>query len=359
MIYLDYASSCPLHPELKQLAATVFDLYGNAQSKQMNHLHDLIEANKKQICKYFDGDPGCLYFTSGATESINTIIRGAALNYKHSGKHIITFETEHSSTLSSVKHLADQGFDVSILPVQPNGLIDIDQLKNTIRQDTILLSLNHVCNETGAVQDLEPLIKLRDKFGFMIHLDACQTIGKTKLSLQSTPVDFMSLSAHKCYGPQGIGAMYIAKNRHITPLILGSNTIRPGTISHALIRLMGEAYALAYKHYETNHTKVVELNNILLDGLNGINHKQIENTNSVPHIINITFPDASESDIERIRSKIYCQISASCQNGSVSHVLQARGLSLHACKRSIRLSLSPHMQKDEIVRALETICSIL
>lgn len=353
MIYLDYAASTPIHPELKPLVLDYMTITGNSQSKQMHELHTIINQAKCHITSYFHGDPNRIFFTSGATESISTAIIGAAQFYQKSGKHLITFKTEHNATLAAFSYLKTQGFDITILPVNPDGSIDIKLLEESIRTDTILISINHICNETGHIHNLEPMINLKEKYGFMIHLDACQTIGKSSLNINNHPIDFISLSSHKCYGPQGIGGLYIAENRHITPLIHGSHPVRSGTLPHGLIGLMGEAYRIASRDYKANISHIKKIRQRFLDNLCDV--KKIIHTNDTPHIINMAFLEASSEDIAKIRQAIYSQISSACHEGSISHVLKARNIPLNIIKQSIRFSFGISTSFEDVDNACQII----
>lgn len=359
MIYLDFAASTPLHDQIQSRITDYFTDYGNPQSLQMVALHKKIAASKQNIASYLSVDASRIFFTSGATESISTAIVGSTQLYHTSGNHIISFESEHPAVLESLATLRKSGCKVTILPINSNGSIDYTLLESNITSDTILVSLNHVCNETGLVQNLEPLIQLRKKYGFMIHLDACQSIGKTKLDLSKTPCDFVSLSAHKAYGPQGIGALYIASNRHVSPIIHGNHTVRSGTQSHALIQMMGDAYLIAARDLDLNLKTVSRIREQFLAKLlntdvdfeiNQINHMQC-----VPHILNICFSNASIATIEKIRTHIYCQVSSACHQGGLSHVLQARNLPIAKIKRSIRFSFGIQTTPDDIDTAIEII----
>lgn len=357
MIYLDYAASTPIHPSLHDKIADYMLHTGNAQSKQMHELHAIINQAKVHITNYFHGEPNRLFFTSGASESISTAIVGAAQFYKKSGKHLITFKTEHNATLATYAYLKTQGFDITILPVNSDGSINIEELEQSIRRDTILISVNHICNETGFIQDIAPIIQLKEKHGFMVHLDACQTVGKQELNLNQTPVDFITLSSHKCYGPQGIGALYIAENRHITPIIHGSHPTRSGTLPHGLIKLMGEAYKIAKDDYETNLNHVKFLKERFLQNLADI--EKTIHTDGVPHILNVAFLSATPEDISEIRQHIYSQVSSACHEGSISHVLKARHIPLSIIKQSIRLSLGIITSAQDIDTACQIIINTL
>lgn len=358
MIYLDNAASTPLHKELQESIPKAFSFVGNAQSLQMRPLHDIIDKSKQQVCHYFNGDPSRIFFTSGATESISTIIVGAAKFYQKSGKHLITFATEHASSLAAHQYLEREGFKITILPVNDDGSIAIDVLEAALTDETLLVSLNHVCNETGIVHDLDSIIALKNKYGFMVHLDACQTIGKTTLDVQKHPVDFISLSAHKCYGPQGIGAMYIQNNRHIQPIVHGNHSVRSGTLSHGLIALMGQAYDIAKRDMENNLRIVLNKRQRFIKNMSDIDHI-IHAKYSVPHIVNIAFPNASKDNIQSIRDNIYCQVSSACHAGSPSHVLKAWGIPLEIIKRSIRFSFSIYTTDKEIDTACQVILNAL
>lgn len=350
MIYLDYAASTPLHPELMEKLPIAYGFLGNAQSDQMTELHQIVEESKEKICRYFSGDAQRLFFTSGATESISTAIIGAARFYKRSGNHIITFETEHKATLSAVFALEEEGFKVSVLKTKPDGKIDYDLLSQEITSETILISVNGLCNETGVLQDLNPLIDIQKNQGVMLHLDACQMMGKVTFDIQELPFDFISLSSHKCYGPQGIGALYIGKNRHIAPIIHGSNSVRSGTLSVAMIYLMGEAYHLLKRDFEANLAKVKSLRDAFITGLEGLSYQVLSDS---PYIVNICFEDACDTDIQKIREKIYCQTSSACSQGA-SHVLQSR-LGYLKAKRCVRFSFGIDMNTETIKDACKII----
>lgn len=348
MIYLDYAASTPLHPKLKDKLLEAYALVGNPQSDQMVELKTVIKESKSKIAKYFNGDPNCIYFTSGATESISTAIIGGSRFYQRNGNHIITFKTEHPSVLSACSVLEKEGFDVSVLEVKSDGRIDYDLLRSAITDKTILISVNGVCNETGLVQDLIPLQELKKEYGFLVHLDACQMVGKVKMG---NDFDYISLSSHKCYGPQGVGALYIQKNRHIKPIICGKDKVRSGTMPIALIQLMGDAYALSLEDFEKNNKYIIGLRERFLKGLKGVEYTVQEG--DVPSIINIRFHSADENSIQKIRDKIYCQISSACSDG-VSHVLLSRLPYLEA-KQCIRFSLGIMTRNEDIDLAVSAI----
>ena len=359
MIYLDFASSTPLDQSLQKRLSEVYSSRGNSQSDQMEALHQTLTSSQKKVCAYFNGDPKCLHWTSGATESISTAIIGAARHYHHSGNHLITFETEHSAVLATHQFLAQEGWEVSILPVLPNGTIDLKLLENTIKSNTLLVTMTHINNETGLIHELDPILELRKQHGFMVHLDATQTIGKLPFNIQETPVDYMSLSAHKCYGPQGIGALYMNKNRHIQPLIHGTHPVRSGTVSHALIDLMGEAYQLAKTNLDQDLSHIKTLHQRFLSGISDIPYHLNQPSSSTPFILNVQFPTATPKHISAIRQAIYCQQGSACHQQADSHVLKAMGKSLACIQQSIRFSFGRHTTLKEIDAACQELHRIL
>ncbi|UTC24252.1 aminotransferase class V-fold PLP-dependent enzyme [Candidatus Comchoanobacter bicostacola] len=353
MIYLDYAANTPLDDRIKSQLHYWYSLSGNAQSKQMTQLNEIIAHSKNQIASYINGNSDSVYFTSGATESINLALLGSARYYQHSGNHIITFETEHSATLNACKQLELEGFQVSILPVKPNGAIDYQLLKEACNSNTILVSINHICNETGFIQDLKPLIELKNQLGFMLHIDCSQTVGKETFDARTTPADFITLSSHKCYGPSGIAALYIQPNRHVRPLIYGNDPIRPGTPSVGLIGMMGAAYEIAHQALKQDQAHAMHLREQFLSKIKIPYY--IHTQDGVAEIINICFHTLSEQKIAHILSKIYCQQSASCHQQGLSHVLSARNIHPSDIKRSIRLSIGRVTTQAEIDQALHII----
>lgn len=352
MIYLDYAASTPLHPLLREVLPKMLAMTGNHQSDQMQDLKKLIESAKEDVAEYIQADPERIFFTSGATESINLALMGAARFYKRNGEHIITFASEHSAVLQATQALEEEGFEVSVLPILANGTVDITEFEAALTPNTILVSINLVCNETGCFQDLRPFLALREKYGFMLHVDGSQMVGKVPFSVHNMPVDFLTLSSHKCYGPQGVGALYIAKGRHVQPLIHGANPVRAGTMPHGLIIGMGQAYKYALSDFSENIEHIVALRQQFIDGLR-MPYQIMMSEESVPHILNISFPDADVDAIKKVREKIYCQISSACFSGGVSHVLQARGMKFPLLQRSIRFSFGILTTKEEIYGALE------
>ncbi|HXW60013.1 MAG TPA: aminotransferase class V-fold PLP-dependent enzyme, partial [Myxococcota bacterium] len=253
-LYLDYAATTPLHPEVveeMQRYLTIDQHFGNASSQHAfgKAAQEAIQNARSQVADMIHAEPSEIIWTSGATEANNLAIKGIAELYKNKGKHIITMTTEHKAVLDPCMHLEKNGFSVTYLPSLANGLLSIDMLEKAIRPDTILVSIMAVNNETGIIQDLMSIRELTQQRGIFLHTDAVQAIGKIKLDIRDIPMDLISMTAHKVYGPKGIGALYIRKRPRIRvmPLIHGGGQehgMRSGTLPTHQIAGMGKAFAL-------------------------------------------------------------------------------------------------------------------
>jgi len=277
-IYLDYMSTTPVDPRVaeKMLRYLTPDgEFGNASSR--THIYgknaaEAVEHARQQVADLINCEPQALIWTSGATEANNLALKGAAHFYQRQGHHIITCQTEHQSVLDPCAQLEREGFTVTYLPVLPNGLLDLDQLKNAIRPDTILVSIMHANNETGVIQDIAAIGKLTRERGILFHVDAAQSAGKIAIDLKNTAVDLMSLNAHKVYGPKGIGALYMRQKPRVrlVPLMQGGGQemgLRPGTLATHQIVGMGEAFKLAREEMPEESARLLTYREILLKGL--------------------------------------------------------------------------------------------
>lgn len=349
ILYFDYASSTPIEPGVIRVMNECMQSIGcalNPSNSKSPVVKDWIDKARFNVAKTIDADPEGIIWTSGATESNNLAIKGAAQFYALNGKHILISSIEHSSSIESAKYLESCGFKVSYVPVDKNGVIAIDSLDELISKDTILFSCQHVNNETGVIQPIKAISNWCRSKGILLHVDAAQSIGKVPFSVKAIDCDFVSLSSHKLFGPKGIGALWISQNpkRHLIPQIHGGNQekgYRSGTLPTHQIVGIGEAYKLAQnvellEIYQMN----VKLEGILTKNFNAVINGQ--GAKRVPHIINVTFNNHTPLSIARLMEGVVCSNGAACQDaqGLGSHVLNAMGIDKCLSKQTVRFSIS-------------------
>ena len=329
--YFDYMASTPIEPqvsEIMQAYACNPNLCANPSAK-----HSAAQQAKKQLELATKAMLGVinadikdqLIFTSGATEAINLALIGSAKHYKRNGNHIISLTTEHHATLNTLKNLAKDGFNVDLLNPNSNGLVDIKKLKETINKQTILITIAHVNNEIGTIQDIKSIATICQEHGIMLHIDAAQTIGKCTLDVQEVPADFISFSAHKYYGPKGIGALYIKHKRKIKPLLHGGGQqqqLRPGTILLMLILAMAKTWELSTENNnELQH--IAKLHKIIKEALPRTVSIHGDTTMRVPHNLMISLPNScSIADIEKLKYTFNISSASACSISKQSHVLR-------------------------------------
>ncbi len=316
-----------------------------------------IELAREQVAQTVGCDPKEVIWTSGATESINLALKGAASFYQDKGKHIITFQTEHKATLDSMRELERIGFEVSYLPVKNNGIIDLDVLKESIRSDTILLSVMLVNNEIGVIQDVKAIADICKEHDIIVHVDAAQAVGKMIVNFADLNIDLMSLSAHKVYGPKGIGALCVRRKPRIRlhPLIHGGGHergYRSGTLPTHQIVGMGAAFKLSQELYPTEIIRITTLRDRLLSGLQVIEEMYVNGDmeHRVPHNLNVSFNYVEgESLIMAIKSVAVSSGSA-CTSASLepSYVLRAIGRNDELAHSSIRFSIGRYNTEAEV-----------
>ncbi|MEE3002929.1 MAG: aminotransferase class V-fold PLP-dependent enzyme [Pseudomonadota bacterium] len=365
IIYMDYMSTTPIAPEVVDaMIPYLRSNFGNSGSK--NSLgytaKEAIEIARKQVSDAVGAEPEQIIFTSGATESINLAIKGSADFYAHSGKHIITLTTEHAATLAACRYLEKKNFKITFLEPDSHGILSSKKLASALTPETTLISVCHVNNEIGVIQDVADLVKVAEQNGALLHLDAAQSVGKTRLNLVESKVAMASLSAHKCYGPKGIGALYLRNNPkvHLTPNQHGGGQeqkLRSGTLPTHQIVGMGAAYELAHKNFSENIKHIRKLSEELRQGLSNIPEVQFNghDRKRVPHNLNVTFNNIpGDMLLNCLSSKMALSSGSACNSHeiTISHVLNEIGLTRDQANATIRYSLGNYTSKVDIERAI-------
>ncbi len=369
MIYLDYNATTPVDEEVLQEMMPYFSVkFGNAASS--THIvgaqaKDAVENARIQIAKAINCDAQEIIFTSGSTEAINLAIKGVYNLYQTKGNHIVTVETEHKAVLDTCKFLEKKGAEVTYLKVDENGLIDLQELKKAITGKTILVAVMYANNETGVIQDINAISKIvRDK-NSIFFCDATQAIGKINVDIQNDGIDLMCISAHKFYGPKGIGALYVRRKSPrvgLEPLIHGGGHergLRSGTLNTPSIVGLGKACELTSINDEIKNLRDY-FENTLLQQLNNSIIINGRNSNRLPNTSNITFPFKAVDFIRHTKSKLAIATGSACTSAenAPSHVLTAMHLSKEQAEKSIRFSLGKYTTKEEINDVIKMIESL-
>ncbi|WP_343293786.1 IscS subfamily cysteine desulfurase [Vandammella animalimorsus] len=367
-IYLDYGATTPVDPRVVQaMIPWLSEHFGNAASRSHAwgwEAEEAIEKARKQVADLIGADPREIVWTSGATESDNLAIKGAAHFYKGKGKHLITVKTEHKAVLDTMRELERQGFEVTYLDVQENGLLDLQALDAAFRPDTTLLSVMAVNNEIGVIQDLNAIGAMCRQRGVIFHVDAAQATGKIALDMKTMPIDLMSLASHKSYGPKGIGALYVRRKPRVRleAQIHGGGHergMRSGTLATHQIVGMGEAYRIAQEEMAQDYAHAQRLQKRLIDGLSDIEQVFINGDlqQRVPHNLNISFNFVEgESLIMGIKG-IAVSSGSACTSASLepSYVLRALGRSDELAHSSLRMTFGRFTTEEEVDNAIATI----
>jgi cysteine desulfurase len=360
-VYLDYSSTTPIDPRaVDRMIPFLREQYGNAASR--SHAYGwaadaAVEAARGQVAQLVHADSREIVFTSGATESINLAIKGAAHFYRSRGNHIITVRTEHKATLDSCRELEREGYLVTYLEVLPNGLIDFAQLESAVTTNTIIVSVMHVNNEIGVIQDIHRIGQLCRKHGIIFHVDAAQSTGKVEIDLSQLPVDLMSFSAHKTYGPKGIGALYVCRKPRVrvqSQMHGGGHEhgMRSGTLAVHQIVGMGEAFAIAQEEMAVETVRIRELRDRLLAGLGDIEELYVNGdmTHRVPHNLNISFNYVEGESMIMALKDLAISSGSACTSASLepSYVLRALGRNDELAHSSIRFTLGRFTTQAEV-----------
>ena len=362
-IYLDYAATTPIDPRVANKITACLTAFGNPASQHAygDEARKIVETAREQVAAFIHADPAEIIWTSGATESDNLAIKGAAALYQHHGKHIVTMQTEHKAVLDTCQHLEKEGFTVTYLAPNANGLLDLAALKNALRDDTILVSIMQVNNETGVIQDIDAIAQLTAARQILLHVAAAQSAGKIALDVKKTPVDLLSLSAHKAYGPKGIGALFVRKKPRVRvqPLIHGGGHeqgMRSGTLPTHQIGGMGAALAVAAEELAQDYDRINKFRKKFIENLAKIKHFRLntDTANVVPHILNIRFEGMLADAILADLPGLAASTASACQGKGTegSYVLRAMGLNAEQIKSSIRFSFGRFTTEEEVNAAL-------
>ncbi len=367
-IYMDYSSTTPCDPRVvNAMIPWLREHFGNPASRSHAwgwEAEAAVEMAREQVASLIGADPREIVWTSGATESINLALKGAANFYKTKGKHLITVKTEHKAVLDSCRELERQGFEVTYLDVQTDGLLDLDSLKAAIRPDTILISVMFVNNEIGVIQDIAAMGALCREKGIIFHVDAAQATGRVDIDLQTLPVDLMSLASHKTYGPKGIGALYVRRKPRVrleAQMHGGGHErgMRSGTLPTHQVVGMGEAFRIAKAEMHEENKRIRVLHERMLNALKDMEEVFLNGNaeHRVPHNLNISFNFVEgESLIMGIKGLAVSSGSA-CTSASLepSYVLRALGRSDELAHSSLRMTIGRWTTEEEIDYAVATI----
>jgi cysteine desulfurase len=364
-IYLDYSATTPVDPRVAQaMIPYLTEHFGNPASR--SHVfgwkaEEAVEEARANVAALVRCDAKDIVWTSGATESINLALKGAAEFYKTRGKHVVTVKTEHKATLDSCRELERRGFEVTYLDVGPDGLLDLGQVEAALRKDTVLVSVMLVNNEIGVIQDVAAIGALVKAKGAVFHVDAAQATGKCPIDLQRLPVDLMSFSAHKTYGPKGVGALYVRRKPRVRleAQIHGGGHergLRSGTLATHQIVGMGEAYRLAQLEMATENERIRALRDRLLGGMQEIEQVFVNGDleQRVPHNLNVSFNFVEGESLLMAVKDIAVSSGSACTSASLepSYVLRALGRSDELAHSSIRFTLGRFTTGEEIDYAI-------
>jgi cysteine desulfurase len=366
-IYLDYSATTPVDPRVAaKMIPYLTEHFGNPASRSHPYgweAEKAVENAREEVAKLVGADPREIVWTSGATESNNLAIKGAAHFYAASkGKHIITVATEHKAVIDVVRELERQGFEATFLEPEPDGLIDLAKFKAALRPDTVLASVMFVNNEIGVIQDIAAIGNICRENGVIFHVDAAQATGKVKIDLETLPVDLMSFSAHKTYGPKGIGALYVRRKPRIrieAQMHGGGHErgMRSGTLATHQIVGMGEAFRIAREEMELENARIRKLRDRLLHGLQTIEETYVNGdlAHRVPHNLNISFNYVEGESLIMAVKDIAVSSGSACTSASLepSYVLRALGRSDELAHSSIRFSLGRFTTEADVDYTIE------
>jgi cysteine desulfurase len=367
---MDYAATTPVDPRVAEKMMqflTPEGEFGNPASRSHAfgwHAEEAVENARQQIADLVNANSKEIIFTSGATESDNLAIKGAAHFYQKKGKHIVTSKTEHKAVLDTCRQLEREGFEVTYLDTEPNGRIDLNKLKAALRDDTIVVSIMHVNNEIGVIQDIAAIGDITREKGIIFHVDAAQSAGKVPIDLEAMKVDLMSFSGHKIYGPKGIGALYVRRKPRVrleAQMHGGGHErgMRSGTLPTHQIVGMGEAFRIAKEQMQDDNRRITQLRDKLYNSLQDIEEVYLNGDleHQVPNILNISFNFVEGESLIMALKGIAVSSGSACTSSSLepSYVLRALGRNDELAHSSIRFSIGRFTTDENIDYAIDLV----
>ncbi|WP_455376675.1 IscS subfamily cysteine desulfurase [Kaarinaea lacus] len=369
-IYLDYAATTPVDPRVAEKMMhylTVDGEFGNPASRSHVfgwHAEEAVETARQHVADLINANSKEIIWTSGATESDNLAIKGAAHFYAKKGKHIITCKTEHKAVLDTCRQLEREGFEVTYLDPEPTGLIDLGKLEAAMRDDTILVSIMHVNNEIGIIQDVAAIGELTRSRGIIFHVDGAQSAGKVTIDMEKMKIDLMSFSGHKVYGPKGIGALYVRRKPRIrieAQMHGGGHErgMRSGTLPVHQIVGIGEAFRIAKEEMEEDNKRITKLRDKLYNSLQDIEEVYLNGDmeHQVPNILNVSFNFVEGESLIMALKGIAVSSGSACTSASLepSYVLRALGRNDELAHSSIRFSIGRFTKEEDIDFAIDQV----
>ncbi|MEW9798927.1 IscS subfamily cysteine desulfurase [Alteromonas sp. CYL-A6] len=373
-IYLDYAATTPVDPRVASALTACLTMdgnFGNPASRSYRYgwmAEEAVDIARNQVADLLQADPREIVFTSGATEANNLAIKGVAEGYGAKGKHIITVNTEHKAVLDTCAALSQRGYEITYLAVDENGLINVEQVREALRDDTILVSVMHVNNELGVIQDIEGIGALCREHDVLFHVDAAQSTGKLPIDLSVLPVDMLSLSAHKLYGPKGIGALYVRRRPkiHLVAQMHGGGHergMRSGTLPTHQIVGLGEACAIAEREQVAEAARLEALRRRLWEGISTLPGVFLNGhpTQRVAGIANISFEGVDGESLMMGLNDIAVSSGSACTSASLepSYVLKAIGRSDALAHAGLRFSVGRFTQSSDIDYVIEKVANVV
>ncbi|RTZ74591.1 MAG: IscS subfamily cysteine desulfurase [Gammaproteobacteria bacterium] len=362
-IYLDYSATTPVDERVAEKMCRCLTLdgtFGNPASRSHPfgwEAEKLVDEARAQVAGLVNADPREIVFTSGATESDNLAIKGAAHFYRKRGKHIVTVKTEHKAVLDTCRQLEREGFEVTYLDVEPNGLLDPEKFRGALREETVLASVMHVNNEIGVIQDIAALGEICREKKVVFHVDAAQSAGKVEIDLQALPVDLMSFSAHKIYGPKGIGALYVRRKPRVrleAQMHGGGHErgMRSGTLATHQIVGMGEAFRIAGEEMAAENARILALRNRLWDGIRDMEEVYVNGDleQRIAGNLNVSFNFVEGESLMMALKDMAVSSGSACTSASLepSYVLRALGREDELAHSSIRFTLGRYTTEEEV-----------